>query len=758
MQLAKAIGGTVIQGGILASTDFKIEVNGKMFKLLSDTLYQNKIGSMIREVSCNAYDSHVAAGKFDLPFEIHLPNRLEPFFSVKDFGVGLSHEEVTTIFTCFGKSTKTESNDQVGAFGFGSKTPFAYTEAFTIVSIKDGVKNTYGAIVQENGTPAVNLMSSEETTEGNGVEISVGVEYYDNSTFRDETISQLRYFKVKPIIKGVELTWPDPMAGVIEQHGDNTFFRNSGCTEVVQGGVAYPVDLGQLKKGIGDRPDLKRFIERSVYGYRPVMFFDIGMIAVTPSRESISYDSQTIKNILDRLDFVRVELLKRLDTEMASVTTIWDRTKLLSARAEFFSDLIDIDNNKYGVKSYSGQPYIYMPTGFSDDIETAKGKIDHVLTVYTGNLNHESIFRMKISEDVNKILPTDGVVIVVDDGASLGNSRIRKYIEENERNDTSKKVYFLHGRFAECTRTWTVVDSDGTDAVRKSYGNWVKGDIDPTMFTNFLEAVDGAPIIFLSDLPVPERITIIREKDGTETKVVKPKYVTPKAYQFHSFRYVSGLHYKNFDKTYIAPKKMDERVAYVVIENRNIVDPDFADGDSSTFVMMMSRNVLDMPLYAIRKGDVEKVKDNPLWIPLKDAVATRKKELVEKYKNLHVRYALECSGRKLTSFIHNAYTEFLIKNKDRVADVFLRGYLARKNRYDSKKEKTRADLPVCAHFYGGEIQAIRTRSDKQDERRMAALTKAYPLFSTLTVDHWKVLDEKMMEQLLSVMNHLYTQK
>jgi len=78
---------------------FNIQASAKAFKILSDGLYTDKIQACIRELSCNAYDSHVAAGKADVPFKVHMPTILEPFFSVQDFGLGLSHDDIMHLYT-----------------------------------------------------------------------------------------------------------------------------------------------------------------------------------------------------------------------------------------------------------------------------------------------------------------------------------------------------------------------------------------------------------------------------------------------------------------------------------------------------------------------------------------------------------------------------------------------------------------------------------------------------------------------------------
>lgn len=120
--------------------EFKIKTSSRAFQILSSGLYANKIRAIIRELSCNAIDSHVAAGKLDTPFEIHLPNSLDPYFSIRDFGTGLNRDQVNNIYTTYFESTKTNSNDYIGALGLGSKSPFSYTNNFTVTAIKDGKK------------------------------------------------------------------------------------------------------------------------------------------------------------------------------------------------------------------------------------------------------------------------------------------------------------------------------------------------------------------------------------------------------------------------------------------------------------------------------------------------------------------------------------------------------------------------------------------------------------------------------------------
>ena len=130
-------------------SNYTIEATAKAFSILSDGLYANKIKAVVRELSTNAYDSHIDAGKPDVPFEVHLPNSMEPHFSIRDFGTGLSHEDCMNLYTTYFRSNRTDSNKAVGCMGLGSKSPFAYNDSFTVESFFNGKHRTYNAYKNE---------------------------------------------------------------------------------------------------------------------------------------------------------------------------------------------------------------------------------------------------------------------------------------------------------------------------------------------------------------------------------------------------------------------------------------------------------------------------------------------------------------------------------------------------------------------------------------------------------------------------------
>lgn len=171
-----------------------IAINAETFSILIDGIYEDKILAACREPLFNAVDAHTEAGCRDKPIIIHSPTDLEPWYSVKDGGIGMDFDMVTQTFMMLGSSTKRESNDLIGAKGIGSKAPFTVTDMFSVISIKDGTKTVY-SVHKDQGIPEVVPLHESKTIEENGVEIKFNVDPAETEKYRRAIISCLRYAK-----------------------------------------------------------------------------------------------------------------------------------------------------------------------------------------------------------------------------------------------------------------------------------------------------------------------------------------------------------------------------------------------------------------------------------------------------------------------------------------------------------------------------------------------------------------------------------
>ena len=328
MKLHSAVQNEAIVSNVGEIGEFRIRNSAKAFNILSSGLYANKIRAIIRELSCNAVDSHVAAGKSDTPFDVHLPNALEPYFSIRDYGTGLSHEQVTNIYTTYFESTKTDSNAFIGALGLGSKSPFSYTDNFTVTAIKDGRKGIYTAFINEQGVPSIALMMEEQTTDPAGVEVRFAVDQrYDFDKFRQEAKFVYEYFKLRPVVSGnADFKFKDPEykeKDIIP--GVHYLGEDSGRhSYAIMGNIKYPIEVPNADKALGNLHGL--------LGCGLVMEFAIGELDFQASREGLSYIPETINAIKAKLEALNAQLAVHIALEADKIDNLWERAIYLSKR------------------------------------------------------------------------------------------------------------------------------------------------------------------------------------------------------------------------------------------------------------------------------------------------------------------------------------------------------------------------------------------------------------------------------------------
>ena len=343
--------------GVASSNQFSIAQTSKMFKILSDSLYSDKVMAVIRELSTNAYDAHIAAGNKQ-SFKVTLPTQANPSFIVRDYGTGLSQQDMEELCTTYGASNKNDSNDFVGCLGLGSKSPFAYTKSFSTASYYNGKKYSYIAAMDENGVPSLSLFNISDTNEANGLEISFAVKQHDFHEFSTKAKRIYHYFKLKPIIEGGvhddlsnhEYSFSNV---VIEGKGwrigrystDSSKYPSSHNNAdsgivAIMGNIAYPVDSNKI---VGeDKPESNDAIQawnrafgkvdvdnwknlvREVLGsglYLEIQF-GIGELEMDVSREGLQYTKQVIKTLRERTQDIYLQLKEDMSAKLKTATNL----------------------------------------------------------------------------------------------------------------------------------------------------------------------------------------------------------------------------------------------------------------------------------------------------------------------------------------------------------------------------------------------------------------------------------------------------
>ena len=319
-------------GNITGDAGFKIKASSKAFKILSGQLYSNKILAVVREYSTNAVDSHIQAGKPSVPFHIHLPNKLEPFLIIQDYGVGISHEDIYEIYTTYFLSTKETTNEQSGCLGLGNKSGFSYTDSFLITSIFNGVKRIYHAYFNESDCPTIALMSTENTNDCNGVSIQIPVNEGDFNTFVNEVKTVCRFFKVKPTITGGSIEWNTDKVTFSGEKWESYESLDHGKGYVVQGQICYPIEQYQLS-----------YEHRQIFEHSGlVIYADMGDVSFTPSRESLSYDESTKAWLNAKMEFIAKDFGDKLVESIANKDNIYEAMKAVNLILTKFSFLKSI--------------------------------------------------------------------------------------------------------------------------------------------------------------------------------------------------------------------------------------------------------------------------------------------------------------------------------------------------------------------------------------------------------------------------------
>lgn len=343
--------------GNFKTSGFKIQASSKAFDILSSNIYTHKVRAVIREISCNAVDSHTAAGNPD-PIKVHLPTKLEPYFAVRDFGTGLSDEDVREIFTTYFCSTKTSSNDFVGALGLGSKSPFCLVDSFTVTSFFNGTKNLYSCYRDENGEPQVALLTSEDTSEPNGVEVSMSIEDKHIEEFAMEAEHVYFYFNQMPNInkQSVVDAINTRKSKIVINTDDVCVERWHGWNglNAVMGGVCYeiPSSISTL----------------NISGY---IKFEMGEISFDAGRESLSLDDKTVNAIKNKSEKIKEELSKKAIEVIRNKQTPFQRA-LMAQTMSGASGVKASDLYEFDLPKTTEPMQYYSRTGWRQSVDSGQ--------------------------------------------------------------------------------------------------------------------------------------------------------------------------------------------------------------------------------------------------------------------------------------------------------------------------------------------------------------------------------------------------
>lgn len=237
--------------------------------------YKNRLLAVLREYSTNALDAQIEVG-VHRPIEVTLPNRLAPYLSIQDFGVGLTEQDIEEVYSQFGASTKRHSNDFNGALGIGCKAGMTYTNGFTVVSVKDG-RRIQAVINRHPKGATVQVVDNSPTSDPTGTTVAVEIKREDFDRIAEMAADFYRFWKPGTVL--VNGKRPARIEGL--RLSETMFVTESDLESyVVMGNVGYPVTTHKIAPGLS-------------HGYGLVAFVPNGSCSFTPDREGLTDDAGT---------------------------------------------------------------------------------------------------------------------------------------------------------------------------------------------------------------------------------------------------------------------------------------------------------------------------------------------------------------------------------------------------------------------------------------------------------------------------------
>jgi len=423
--------------------NIKAEDLGLALTLVSKNLYSNPIGSFIREIASNAVDANKQVNIEDAVL-IHIYQEgAEYYIEFKDNGTGMSPDVFENIYSHWFSSDKRDSNESIGGWGLGSKSPLSYQESFEIVTRSEGKEYHY-IYANEGSKPAATLLTINNTNSPNGTTIRIEINSLDTFKVYNETIKQLAYFR--NIYVKNDVRYYDNNFKLYE--ADDYILRNvyqpfGVEMHICLGQVAYPINWKILNIEQIDIP----------VGIK----FEIGELDVTLSREEVNYTEEVKEVLIRKIAKVKQILLDKYN-EQLQITDFKEYIKILEGtkKPKFIIEDVSIIMTKFDIKP------IFSPL---PGIKIVKKYIDDLFCFYTveelrGNRRGNSIKDLSSyisgSYNLDAYLVTDRVNTY--DSAYLGNSIAlirRRKIGKGEMVKIARALNLLEDKKAGDT-TWPI--------------------------------------------------------------------------------------------------------------------------------------------------------------------------------------------------------------------------------------------------------------------------------------------------------------
>jgi len=458
-----------VGNGVKVVGNFKITdaTQARILVSLSDKMYTRKELAFVREYSTNAADAHIVAKKPISQIVVDLPTLENLNFRIRDFGSGLTEEQIATVYCVFGESTKRNSNEQNGLLGYGCKAGFAHADSFTVTSWCGGEKSIYQCVKGDSTKlHSALLLARCPSDEPTGIEIQIPVKQSSIWTVHREASNFYKHWPELPTILNMADADKERMdkfrSNPPTLKGEGWEIRpksDSTATGVAyMGWVAYAIDWNVLSNRMSLTAQ-KRVLFELLQSNDVTLFYGMGDVRFIDSRESLEYTDLTLDALMARIESIFTKIKDSIQEKFDPAPTIWDAKKFYNAI--FGTGIIEVESGEEGVSeaaeririldgnlmrlettfhgsfTWNGvpleSPYFDGINKFDNAYPTEirndyRDPVETVMVTYRKKKKRAKLNRCT-GEKHNRIVASDSVAVVINDtGLKTGQSMIARYL------------------------------------------------------------------------------------------------------------------------------------------------------------------------------------------------------------------------------------------------------------------------------------------------------------------------------------------
>ncbi len=318
---------TNVTDSLTVTVSSSLKAQAFMAEVFRNNIYSDKVLATTRECLSNARDAHTEAGISERPVEINLPTDSKPMYEVRDYGLGMSPELMSSIMSEYGASTKRDSPDQIGGFGVGSFAPLSLVKSYNLTTIHQGTKYFYTFYVGEDGLNHISLLGEVPTDEPSGTLVSIPIARANIHLLIRHVGILTEYWSVRPTFNlPDEVSYQD--SGVLLTGEDWVLQEQTrNPTIALVGGIPYHFDIREL---IGKDSYYNNPLSEP-HSLPFVLSFSPSELPVSISRESISYTEATRTLLKERLMLAFQQAKAQVKEKIASFDNLLELATFLAS-------------------------------------------------------------------------------------------------------------------------------------------------------------------------------------------------------------------------------------------------------------------------------------------------------------------------------------------------------------------------------------------------------------------------------------------